>query len=179
MSKLKTIILVLLLSVLMLYGQDNSFDRKWFTFNTGLCGAENWDPALHYILAFNFSSKHNNIKLKYTYNIASGLFSESLKRIYDLGLLYGFKPDFEYGSVILSGGVSVVGGYYHTSEFDVEVVDYVYEKHSILSVGFPYELEFNWNIFRKFGIGLSFFGDLNFDRSFYGAGVNVNIGTLR
>ena len=186
MNRFKFHFIVLPFCLISLLGQvdkkTNSFNKIWVTFNLGISGTgtetNNWNSGLYSSLGLNLSSPNNNIKLKYTNNMPGGLFSEFSQRVYDFGILYGFKPDFEYGNVILSGGISIVSGYYYKSKYE-DSTGYTYDRESIYSVGFPFELQFDWNTFKYFGVGLSAFGNINFERIFYGAGLSVNIGKVR
>ena len=186
MVNFKLIFLVLFFCLLLLLGKDekenNSFNKVWFSYNLGVSGTgtetDNWNSGLYYSIGLNVSSLNNNIKIKYTHNMPGGLFTEFSQRVYDIGILYGLKPNYEYGNVIISGGISLVSGYYYKSNF-VDSIGYIYDKKSITSVGIPFELQFDWNTFKKFGIGLSIFGNLNLERSFYGGGLSINIGSLR
>ncbi|MCG2759775.1 MAG: DUF2715 domain-containing protein [Candidatus Delongbacteria bacterium] len=186
MYLLKYLFLMLLFCLLLLLGQveeeNNSCRKIWFTYNLGISGTEiekdDWTSGLYYCLGLNVSSRNNNIKIKYTHNMLGGLYTEFSQRVYDFGILYGLKPNFKNGNVIISGGISLVSGYYYKHNY-VDSIGYIYEKKSFNSVGIPLELQFDWNTFKKVGIGISIFGNLNFEKLFYGAGLNVNIGSLK
>ncbi|MDA3837914.1 MAG: hypothetical protein PF574_02915 [Candidatus Delongbacteria bacterium] len=179
---MKKIILILLVFYSLTFADSidenpGKFNNIWFTFGAGLCSAfENGSSGKpFYSLGLSFCSDNRIIKLKTTDILTSGLFSESLSQLYDFGILYGFKPHFKYINLVCSGGISIVGGYYHIYNTDTFKED----KKGIFSVGFPFELQFDWNAFTKFGVGISIFGDINFEKSFYGAGLNFNFGSLR
>jgi len=183
---MKNIIFILFISCSLTFADStddnqNSFNKKWFTFGLGMSDEFDRGLSAHpsYNMCMNFASKNNTIKLKYTYIYSSGIFTESLSRLYDFGLLYGFKPDFKYINLVCSGGISLVGGYQYITEYNDTTGDYDGKSRSIFTVGFPFELQVDWNTFSKFGIGISIFGDFNFESSFFGAGLNFNIGSLR
>ena len=161
--------------------KNSKYNKKWFTFGLGMSSQLDKGSSARpsYNMSMNFASKKNTIEIKYTYIYASGIFTESLSRLYDFGILYGFKPNFKYVNLTCSGGISLVGGYQYVSEYNDTTGTYDENPKSIFTVGFPFELQFDWNTFTKFGIGLSVFGDLNFEKSFYGASLNFNIGTVR
>ncbi|MBN2858058.1 MAG: hypothetical protein JXN63_06630, partial [Candidatus Delongbacteria bacterium] len=90
-----------------------------------------------------------------------------MRSVRDIGFLYGHRKQFSIGALFLGGGISLVTGYFYSYEY-AEDTGYTYDREKFSAVGFPFEAQIDWSPFRKFGIGLSIYGDLNTEMSFYG-----------
>jgi hypothetical protein len=186
-SPIKTTILLLTLFTAV-FSQDQkseqdtmsyNIDRIWISIGLGIGGEgiDNWQPYPSSGFSFNYSSGSKLLRLRYYYNSLHAPFTEQLKCVRDLGLLYGYRKQLARSAVSLSGGISLVSGYYYKwlGYYSGEE----YDRKVIAAVGFPFEAQLDWSPFRKFGIGLSIYGDINTEMSFYGLMLLFNIGKLR
>ncbi|HQO10647.1 MAG TPA: hypothetical protein PLK90_11100 [Clostridiales bacterium] len=133
-----------------------------------------WQPNPSSGFSFNFSKENQLFRFRYYYNSLCTPFSESLKEVRDVGILYGYCSYFKKASCSISCGISHVTGHYH------EYLGMMnYKRIGISTVGFPFEAQLDWLPFRKFGLGLSLYGDLNSEMNFYGLMLSMNIGKIR
>lgn len=148
----------------------------WLSLSLGVSddNIDHWQPNPSYGFSFNYSDGNKLLRLRYYNNTLTRPFSEITKGIRDLGLLYGYRKEFSRGTVSLSGGISLVTGHFY------EYLGMMnYKRIGISTIGFPFEAQIDWLPFRKFGMGLSLYGDLNSEMNFYGVMLNINIGKLR
>ncbi len=183
---LKTILILMLISSTFAKDQKSeqdipthNIDRIWISMGLGIGGEgiDNWQPYPSSEFSFNYSSGSKLLRLRYYYNSLHAPFTEQLKCVRDLGLLYGYRKQLAKSAVSLIGGISLVSGYYYKwlGYYSGEE----YDRKVIAAVGFPFEAQLDWSPFRKFGIGLSIYGDINTEMSFYGLMLLFNIGKLR
>jgi len=176
MHKIKVLILLIIISSASLRADD----KFWFStgFGVGDNGLEYWQPYPSYPISFNYASGNKLFRFRHYYNTLTRPFSEFTRSARDLGLLYGYRKEFNKGSVSACGGIGLVTGHYYEYLFE-DYVGYYYDRKTFNAAGFPFEAQIEWNTFKYFGIGLSIYGDLNTEMSFYGVMLNFNIGVLK
>lgn len=88
------------------------------------------------------------------------------EKVWDIGVLYGRVAKASWGLASISGGVGIVG---------------VSDDEGITShhIGLPIESQLFWTPSSRVGIGIYGFANLNFEKSFVGALLCVQIGILR
>lgn len=155
-------------------------DRIWVSLGYGVGDneIEFWQPYPSFPLSFNYSTGSKLFRFRHYYNSLTMPFSEQMRSVKDLGFLYGYRKELSRGSVSLSGGISLVTGYFYSYEYENDT-GYTYDRENFSTVGFPFEAQLDWSAFRRFGIGLSIYGDINNEMSFYGIALNFNAGILR
>jgi hypothetical protein len=87
----------------------------------------------------------------------------------DIGFLYGRIAKASYGFSSISAGISLVGGGRRHNYGDEQFV----------TVGIPVEAQLFWTPLAFFGIDLYGFANLNIEKSFVGALLCIQFGTLR
>jgi hypothetical protein len=155
-------------------------DRFWISFGVGVSDIEieSWQPYPSFPLSFNYSTGSKLFRFRHYYNSLTIPLSEQTESVRDIGFLYGYSKEFSRGTVSLSGGISLVAGYFYSYEYE-DGTGYTSDRENFSTVGFPFEAQLDWSAFRRFGIGLSIYGDINNEMSFYGISFNFNIGKLR
>lgn len=172
----RSLLLFVMLSAISLCAND----RLWFStgFGVGDNNIESWQPYPSFPLSFNYAAGNKLFRFRDYYNSLHGLFTEQMRSVRDVGFLYGYRKEFSKGAVSVSGGIGLVTGHYYEYKFE-DIAGYYYDRESFTAAGFPFEAQIDWNAFKYFGIGLSIYGDLNPEMSFYGMMLNFNVGSLK
>src|SRR5699024_5673407 len=93
---------------------------------------------------------------------------------YDIGLLYGRATSTRTFQFSLAAGLSLVKG-----EQSVSVNEGIAIEEVSPIIGFPIELQANWEPTNIIGLGITGFVNLNRVQSFAGITINLLIGKLR
>ena len=182
--KLKYILILSLILSVSLFTQTESLnnqpdERLWISLGLGVSDdqIDPWQPYPSSGFSFNYSYGNKLFRLRYYYNSLHAPFTEQMKCVEDIGFLYGYRKQFAKGAVSLSVGISLVNGFYY--KWLGPESGETYDRISYSSVGFPFEAQLDWLPFRKFGLGMSIYCDLNSEMNYYGLMLSVNLGKVR
>jgi hypothetical protein len=113
---------------------------------------------------------------KYGESIGGG--NTTPESILDVGALYGLISKRPFGYVSISAGLGLVSGKIHGEYLgNINWIN-TYEEKKVLTFGIPLEAQFFLTPFRRVGVGVSAFADLNPKRTFGGMMLCLQIGKL-
>ncbi|HCL55668.1 MAG TPA: hypothetical protein DHW82_01480 [Spirochaetia bacterium] len=136
------------------------------------------DPLLIAMgLTTSFQKNFHLFSFRFLYLPRFEMFSNTNEKTYDIGVLYGISYPGSFIMVSLSGGVSVVSGILHEKAIRTEDWTTYYQDKQYTVIGFPIEAQLYLR-FPYFGIGLSYFANLNAKNSYHGILVGFQFGDL-
>lgn len=133
-------------------------------------------------LGISYQTNNNLISVRL---ISNSKYGESVgggnttpESILEIGALYGLISKRPFGYVSLSGGLGLVSGKIHGEYLgNINWIN-TYEQRKVLTFGIPLEAQFFLTPFRKVGVGVSTFADINPKRTFGGIMLCLQIGKL-
>lgn len=141
--------------------------------------------SLQYPLAFNIGL---NYQLK-KYSISARFLiadeidlqkQSSSESIWDAGILLGRMCHNDIGLLSFAAGLSFVGGLKRGAYIaNDETWGGYYKMEHRATVGIPLESHLIYLLSKNAGIGITAFGNLNFDKPFFGALLSLQLGILR
>jgi photosystem II stability/assembly factor-like uncharacterized protein len=140
-------------------------------------GSSHFGPALY--MNFSYSYKNNIFTMRYLkadefrFNV-EGHYDQPALSCKEFGILYG--RSYRKNNIILSLSAGV--GYIKGIDRGKHIEYKEYEKVDISTFGMPFEAGFRFE-FGFFGIGGSWYGNLNSKKSFSGGLFEISIGVLR
>jgi len=177
------------------YGQKTSSDSSghFFWVNGGVGhslvhgGLGSHPDAPSFGGSLCYQSGKNLLSFRYLRNEEFHIFltDSPLETVWDVGVLYGRIAKASYGFASISAGISLVGGvrrgrYLSSSGgWFVWFGTNYYEENGFITVGIPVEAQLFWTPLAFFGIGFYGFANLNIEKSFVGALLCIQFGTLR
>ncbi|MBN2103413.1 hypothetical protein JW835_05155 [bacterium] len=102
------------------------------------------------------------------------------ENVWDIGLMRGVSKKSRTACLSFSSGLALVGGVrrgeylYSDGWFSSH-----YERDRFLTVGIPVETHFVYALSERFGLGFLLFANLNFEESFIGMAVSLELGRLK
>jgi len=132
-------------------------------------------------LNFSIQKQQHLFMLRAIHNLEFEILgSDPAETVWDIGILYGRRLQSQYGYIVFAGGVSLVGGINRGSF--IENKGWFSQRHNEIpftSVGLPVACQFVLTPFRYIGLGLHIFGNLNFEKSFAGFLITLELGQLK
>ncbi|MFH1195683.1 MAG: hypothetical protein V1720_08200 [bacterium] len=92
----------------------------------------------------------------------------------ETALLYGKSYRKEFLTLSAAGGIAFV----NATDRGQKIEGNKYEKVSISTIGFPFEVKFRYEFGQTIGIGGTWFGNLNGKKSFTGGMLEISIGNF-
>ena len=118
----------------------------------------------------------NLVSIRLLRNKEINWFVSPLESIWDFGGLYGLIYKSPKISSSMSGGIALVGGGRRGKLLSTNgYFDSRYETDLFMTIGLPVEFTLFWTPRPAFGIGLYGFGNINPERSFFGALLSLQL----
>jgi len=148
----------------------------WINVGVGACYF-----GLSFNTSFSYSYKENVFTLKYLegeelqFSPGGYEFEEPSLSFKEKGILYGRSYRQEFIGFSLSGGI----GYLNAINRGKQIKYKEYEELHIATYGLLFEAKFRIEILPIFGVGASYFGNINKEKTFTGGMIELYIGQLR
>ena len=174
----KSLVLVIFFCAFMgLFAQTDgiktiSETKTWISAGVGL---GNIGPSLGFSLNHLRNNRLYKVRFVREEEFVFNLFSSSPppESAWDIGLLYGIGSTKGKSSIMMSGGVSYVGGV----RIDDDKI--TSKEISISTIGLPVEAQIAWFFSPEFGLSVTLFGNINSEKTFGGVTFNLIFGKLR
>ena len=134
-------------------------------------------------LSYSLQNGKHLTTIRSTYNEELVIFGPSpAESIWDIGVMYGRGAKSKYGFASIAAGLGLVGGVKRGSYLGHTGgwfgTDW-YTENDFFTLGIPAEIQAFFTPFSILGIGVTLYGNLNFEKSFAGLMFCIQIGNLR
>ena len=158
---------------------DNKFysSAYWASF---CFGTTNFGPTLGGNV--NYAFENNIFSIRYLkadevhFNIGGPFeYDRPELRLIEIGILFAKSYRKEFLTLSAAGGIAFM----NATDRGNKIEEKKYEKISISTIGFPFEVKFRFEFGQTIGIGGTWFGNLNGKKSFTGGMLEISIGNFR
>lgn len=180
------VIVGLLVCSLTGFSQAEKRDNYWFDFGAG--GFETLRNLSGVSVILSYTQRHDSIYYTFRF-IGNSEFGDVLaapvpnEEYYSYGFLFGKGFSAKYAQIHFTVGVGITEGIRRGALIKsvpgfFGYTDY-YERVEFRTPAIPLEIDILLKPLRWGGVGVTFFGDLNFVRSYCGVAFKVSLGRLR
>jgi len=150
----------------------------WLNIGSGLTLSDSSTLGFGSVLSLSHEHERRLYSLRFLGSNELNLFEKPSLYLLDLGLLYGYMYRLGNNAFSISSGVSLIGGNKKGKLINSEDFTDEYEEINYVTIGLPLELQALYIPFKYFGLGITFFGNLNNEKSYYGSMLTFQFGKL-
>lgn len=160
--------------------------RLGFWATAGVGGGAQLDPALGgWVFGATVNLRIDSLVLQLRTSLVNEMEEQETgpwpsEFVWEVGALAGMGLRGSWGWLAGTAGIGIVGGD-RRGEFlrtDEEMLRDIHERIDLLGVGFPLDLQVFFTPFSCLGIGIEVIANLNFERSFFGVLLAVQLGEI-